>query len=386
MPRVIWYGYPARGHTMPSLPVVAALVQRGVAVDYHSIPRFQGLIEGAGARFVAYPAGYEGLLRAPTGSHDHLAELLGAAAALLPPLLAGLEGRAGLIAFDASAIWGGILARRLGRPSVASITTFALNRSMLQLLGSPIDPAGATHILEHLNTVYRAGYRDLLDVMATTADLKLVYTARIIQPGGRFFDGSYVFLGPLLAGRPRDGTRIERAGARPLAYVSLGTIFNGDHALLLRISEVLADRGWDVIVSLGDATAAILDRWPEHVQAHAFVDQIGTLAQACLFVTHGGMNSVSEALSCAVPMVVIPQAVDQHIVARHMANLGAAVVVERDATTAENLAAALDRIERDRTSFAANMARLQHGLGTVSTIDEAVGQMLALIERDGARP
>jgi MGT family glycosyltransferase len=383
VPRLVYFGFPLRGHTTPSLPIVAELVSRGVQVDYYSTPAFKALIEGAGARFVAYPPGCEGLTAA-VDSAEHLARCLAATQDLLAPLMAALEPRPDLILFDASALWGPILARRLGCPCVASITTFALNRAMLRMLGAPGPAAWAMPTFERLNQEHGANYRDPLDLMVPVADLKFVHTARAFQPAGKFFDASHLFLGPLLDQRPRDGARMLAKGSRPLAYVSLGTIFNRDHALLLRISQVLAARGWQVVVSLGDAQATRPQPWPKHVQAHAFVDQIGVLAQAQLFVTHGGMNSVSEALSHAVPMIVIPQAVDQHLVARQTANLGAAVVIAPDAVSIETLEDAIARIEEGRAAFEASAARLRRGLTEVLALSDAVDQALALIHREPA--
>jgi MGT family glycosyltransferase len=359
VPRVVYFGYPVRGHTAPSLPIVAELARRGVDIDYYSLPTLKPLIEDVGARFVAYPPGYEDLLTTPVDTSEHLARNLAATEALLPPLLADLRLPPDLVLFDASALWGGLIARRLVRPCVTSITTFAFNRAMLQMLGAPVPTAWSQPTFERLNAAHDAGLRDYPAVMAPVADLKFVYTSRAFQPAGRFFDDSYLFLGPLIDQRPREGVRAQATGSRPLAYVSLGTLFNRDHALLFRISEVLAARSWQVIVSLGDAAETQQQPWPEHVQAHAFVDQIGVLAKAQLFVTHGGMNSVSEALSHAVPMIVVPQAVDQHLVARQTANLGAAVVIERDAVSIESLSPALANIELNRTAFVAAATRLQ---------------------------
>jgi MGT family glycosyltransferase len=382
VPRLVYFGYPVRGHTTPSLPIVAELTRRGAQVDYYSTPAFRAPIESAGARFVPYPLDLADLLSIPLDSGDHLARSLAATLESLPLLLAALERPPDLVLFDASALWGGIIARRLGLPSVASITTFAFNRAMLRMIGAPTPSAWSNPIFERLNDEYGANFRDHLDLMAPAADLKFVYTVRSFQPAGRFFDASYLFLGPMLDQRPRDGARARATGSRPLAYVSLGTLFNRDHALLLRISESLSAHGWQVVVSLGDAAATDQHRWPEHVHAHAFVDQIGVLAQARLFVTHGGMNSVSEALSHGVPMIVIPQAVDQHLVARQTANLGAAVVIERDAVTTLSLAAALARIEGDRAAFKTAAARLQRGFAEALAVTDAVDQAVALIYRD----
>jgi UDP:flavonoid glycosyltransferase YjiC (YdhE family) len=94
------------------------------------------------------------------------------------------------------------------------------------------------------------------------------------------------------------------------------------------------------------------------------------------------MNSVSEALSQAVPMIVIPQAVDQHLVGRQTANLGAAVVIEQEAFSAEALAAALARIEDNRAAFEAAATRLQGELSNVTPVSDAVNRALALISEE----
>ena len=386
MPRLVFFGFPARGHTAPSLAVVAELVRRGVAVDYFSTPPFQALVEEAGACFVAYPAACESLSR-PLDLDEHLVRGLEVTLQLMPALCAALERRPDLVLFDASALWGGILARRLGLPSVASITTFAFNRSMLRMLGlseQGVPRGWSPATLAQLNETYGAGLRDHLDLLVPAADLSLVYTSREFQPAGKHFDASHLFLGPLLDRRPRDGARTLAGDTRPLAYVSLGTIFNRDPALLMRIGEVLAARGWQVVVSLGDAAASVAQRCPDHVQVHAFVDQVGVLAKARLFVTHGGMNSVSEALSQGVPMIVIPQGVDQHLVAKQAARHGAAIVIDPGALSMESLDAAAARIGQEHAAFTAAAARLRDTFATATPVETAVDAVLALVTRERA--
>lgn len=382
MPKLLYFGFPARGHTVPSLPLVAALVRSGVHVEYCSIEAYKDLIEASGARFVAYPTGVAKLAR-PTDLDAHLTQVLTVTAQVLPQLLARAD-TADLVMFDASALWGEIIARYRGLPSVASITTFAFSRTLLQLLGGstrsiPLGWDACADALATLNADYGAGLRDHLDLMVPTADLKLVYTSRLLQPAGQFFDSSHLFLGPLVGARAREGQRAIASGPRPLAYVALGTIFNRNAALLLLVSEALTARGWQVIVAHGDAASEQAAHWPAHVQSYAFVDQIGVLAQAELFVSHGGMNSVSEALAHAVPMVIIPQGVDQYLVARQTARLGAAVVIERTEVAAASLSAAVERIERERAAFVNAAARIQHSFIDVTPVVAAVNGILALM-------
>ncbi len=371
--KTVFYGFPARSHTVPSLALVRELVSREVAVEYHSTPCFREMVEQAGARFVAYPAVCESLSE-PADLRTHVRRLAAVAQEIAPALAARCTSRPALVLFDASALWGRIAAGQLGVPTVASVTTFAFTRTMLELLGARADWLTAPD-------------GDALDVLAPPADLKVVYTSRMFQPAGRFLDDRHLFVGPLLAGRPRDGAAVRAAGARPLAYVALGTIFNRDIGLLQRIAGILSDAGWQAVVSLGDPAREAPPGWPPHVQVFPFADQMAALAQADLAVTHGGMGSVSETLACGVPSILVPQAVDQFVVARRTAEVGAAIVVEREAPE-QAWQAALARILTERTQFTAAAAGLAASFREATPLPEAVDRILGLAGKEagsGAR-
>lgn len=358
--RIVYFSFPARSHTVPSLALVGELVRGGASVEYHSIGRFQGLIKATGATFVGYPEEFD-QLPDPTGmggSADpglHAERLAGAAERILPGLRATVPCP-DLVIFDASAPWGRTLGQEWRAPLVAFVTTFAFQRGMLGLMG----------------------IRDaqVLDILAPEADLKLICTSRYFQPSGRHFDEKFVFVGPLLAHRPEEGVVVRREGDRPLAYVSLGTIFNRDLALVRRITGILAADGWQVAVSLGNAGHDASGGWPEGVRVYPFVNQMAALAVADLAVTHGGMGSISEILAAEVPAIVVPQGADQFLVGRRTAQLGAAVVVETSADDVE-WAAALARVRTEREAFRSAARLAAESFNEVTPIDAAAGQVLA---------
>lgn len=80
--------------------------------------------------------------------------------------------------------------------------------------------------------------------------------------------------------------------------------------------------------------------------ARRFVPQPELLERAALFVTHGGMNSVNEALYAGVPVLVVPQGADQPQVARRVTELGAGLTVRPEAATEAATEAAVHALAR----------------------------------------
>lgn len=81
-----------------------------------------------------------------------------------------------------------------------------------------------------------------------------------------------------------------------MLYASLGTVFGADPKLLRTFAVALAPLGGTVIVSTGQTEPEALGPLPANVVPLRFVPQLEVLDRAALFVTHGGMNSVNEAM------------------------------------------------------------------------------------------
>ena len=87
--------------------------------------------------------------------------------------------------------------------------------------------------------------------------------------------------------------------------------------------EAFRSEDVDLIISVGQQfKIGKLKSIPANVYVYKSVPQLKVLKMADVFVTHGGMNSVSEALYYGVPMVVIPFVSDQPVNARCVEKLG----------------------------------------------------------------
>jgi len=121
-------------------------------------------------------------------------------------------------------------------------------------------------------------------------------------------------------------------------YVSLGTVHHGQIDFYRQCFDVFGRRSGQFILSIGrDTDVAALGPIPPNFIVRPHVPQIEVLERADAFITHGGMNSIHEELYFGVPMVLIPQQLEQLfgsliVQPAYLARLFIGVcVVERDA-------------------------------------------------------
>ena len=114
-------------------------------------------------------------------------------------------------------------------------------------------------------------------------------------------------------------------------YISMGTVINDRPDFYGKCFEALKDWNADVLISCGNAVdREKLGVPPENFRLQPYVNQLEVLSRADVFITHCGMNSVSESLYMAAPMVLYPQTGEQAAVARRAAELGAGVLLKDD--------------------------------------------------------
>ncbi|MFD5279092.1 macrolide family glycosyltransferase [Streptomyces rubrogriseus] len=278
---------------------------------------------------------------------------------VLPAVLADLRhDRPDLIVHDSACLWGALAARALGVPAVSSFTTFAYNRhvpsptraSRELLAGAAAHPrnlAGYVGARLALRRRFAATGVPLLDLANIRQPLNLVYTSRAFQPAVEEFDRSYRFVGPSIGARPDDPSFPTDQLRDPVLYASPGTVFNADPLLLRTFAVALSPLAGTVVVSTGKTDPAALGELPGNVLARRSVPQLQVLDRAALFITHGGMNSVNEALFAGVPLLVVPQGADQPMVARRVVDLGGGLSIRTENVTQDSVRAVARRLLED---------------------------------------
>jgi len=176
--------------------------------------------------------------------------------------------------------------------------------------------------------------------------LNIVYTSRLFQPCGESFGQGFEFVGPSVIDRKETAAfPWEQINHPVLVYVSLGTLFNTDISFYQNCFEAFGGQNLQVILSTGsNVSKESLGPAPANFIVQTHVPQLEVLRRATAFVTHGGMNSVSESLYHGVPVVVVPQMSEQAMVGRRVEELGAGLFIAKDQVTAERLRESVQRI------------------------------------------
>ncbi len=160
----------------------------------------------------------------------------------------------------------------------------------------------------------------------------------------------------------------DRDGA--LLYLSLGSLGSADVALMQRLVDVLGRTHHRVIVSKGPLADQL--RLPDNMAGEAFLPQPAIIPQVDLVITHGGNNTVTEALHHGKPMVILPLFWDQVDNAQRLDETGFGARLPAYGVDAGGLTGAIDRLLADRplrARLAALSARLKANPGTLRAAD-----------------
>jgi MGT family glycosyltransferase len=279
------------------------------------------------------------------------------------------------------------------------VTTFAFNRQVIRYgVAHGVRPRSAGQFLSKLRHIVKAAglmrrlrreYRVKgpgLMPMGGQSGLLLVYTSRDFQPCAESFDERYAFVGPSFEPRG-DGADFPWTSLRhpTIVYASLGTLFNDALPFYRACFEAFAGLDAQVILSVGARIPLdALGPPPPNILVRAHVPQLELLNRTSVLVTHGGMNSVSESLVNAVPMVVIPQMSEQEIVGRRVEEKGAGVFVAKEDVTAERLRSSVERVLSDGR-YAAAARALSQSLKAAGGVERAVERIHAFTRAREAR-
>jgi MGT family glycosyltransferase len=125
---------------------------------------------------------------------------------------------------------------------------------------------------------------------------------------------------------------------RPFVYVSLGSQVFHQPRIFAALIEAARGEPYSLVISAGDLAASLA---APGVCAVPYAPQLALLPRAAAMVTHGGANSVMEALALGVPLLVTPICNDQPHNAHFVARSGAGIELDLQSASVAECRAAL---------------------------------------------
>ena len=319
--KILFINLPYHGHVVPTIGLVQELIKKGCEVTYLMPFDWEDNVLESGAQFHGYQ------------NHRQLSEQIKNAYAEAEKIIAEYD----FVIYEQFFFLGKHLAEKHNK-LVARIFTAPVTNA--KLMEEFITSKGPLSIFKH-KWITRAFTKDIAKGITLKTDnwldeiiynppaLNLVYTLREYQPYEEEFpDEQYKFLGPSIYERKISEFDFVKTD-KPVIYVSLGTVLKGAVSFFQNCVDAFSGENVDVIISVGQKfDVRKLRNVPSNVHIYPFVPQLQVLKMADVFVTHGGMNSVSEALVYGVPMVVIPFVSDQPVNARSIEKIGVGKVME----------------------------------------------------------
>ncbi|MFC4121831.1 glycosyltransferase [Nonomuraea zeae] len=392
MARILFTTHPASGHLRPLVPVAQAAKHRGHTVAVCAPACMAAELRSFGLDHLTggYDWRYEVYRMLPDGYADQgFAEAAETFRALGEPLTRAYAGHVArgtaadilssgwkpdLVVRELDELGGYLAAEALGVPHVPIISfggldgvTGARLGPILEQgraeLGLPPDPDG--------DALYRHFTASFLPPAFGASELILprtrCYRHVNTQPRGSALPAWFAELDP----------------AEPVIFAGFGTVvysLPGSRGFVDRAIEALGSLGRTTVLAVGAGADPGQYAAPDNVLLVDFVDQALMLESCDLFITHGGLNSIKEALHAGVPMVALPVLDDHRHNAERCERLGLSRTVPLAA--ADGLGAAVHEVLTTPSYRAAarGIQRRMHALPPVDRLLDDLESLLTAIE------
>jgi MGT family glycosyltransferase len=328
MARVLIVVPPLSGHINPAVAVAHELVQRGHSVAWaaHSALVRERLPAGAQVYALPVDAKLEQVIVSPPVRGAESVEFffedfyVPMVRSSLPAVEAAISDfRPDVVLCDQQMLSGALAARRAGVYWLTLATTSAsilkasdkLDEWVAGQLGDLQREFGLSPVLEHPDF-------SPYGVVVFSSE-KLVGTKYPRVPAHYHFVGLACGHRAIVPDFPWELLRQDV----PRLFISLGTVNRDRDLRFYRVMmEALRDLPLQVVMV---APEAIIEEAPANFIVQTRVPQLELLPHMNAVITHAGHNTVCEALSCGLPLIVAPIRDDQPFVARQVMDAGAGI-------------------------------------------------------------
>jgi MGT family glycosyltransferase len=372
---------PLIGHLNPALAVAEALTARGhtLAWAVHARQIGDSLPKGAliypldcdqATPDIAVPVA-RGLESVRLFFEDYTFPM--AANALAPLEEAARRFRPDVMVVDHQMPAGALVARKLGIPFVSLVTTTASIQSASPTIDAWVEQQFATlqrgYLPEHM--------------MVARPDFSpyrmIVFSIQMLAGNARaLVEAPYFFVGPAQAEFRRhvDFPWGWLDHDQRLILVTLGTISRDRDTRFFEVMmQALAN--FEGIQAVMVAPASLAASAPKNVLVRENVPQLKLLDWSTAVICHAGHNTVCEALTRGLPLIVSPVRDDQPVIARQVIDAGAGLFMRHGKVTVPTARATIENLLNTPT-FAARAKILGEALRAAPGVAGAASAIVSL--------
>ncbi|MCU4767799.1 glycosyl transferase [Bacillus toyonensis] len=401
MKKALYINIGGEGHLNPTLRLVHNLIERGDSIVYYSSNDFEEKIKKTGAQYrpldqEAQKGLSKNMKLMISHPKEYLLHFFNAMEKMTDSILEEIsEEKYDYILYDAQSLPGKWVAHRSGLLSIATSTTFAFSQELkenmnltgtrnieqkqerLAMLQAFLQLEEIAKQKQYLEEKYEIPLPDNFLLCPGSSDLNIVFTSRYFQRNSEGFKDDYIFIGPsIVENEVSNDFSADELKGRHVIYISMGTIMNNQPEFYQKCFTGLKDLNVKVILSIGkQLTVKQLGNIPDNFIVRNYLSQINILRQADVFISHCGMNSISESLYFEVPLVMLPLINDQHTIAERVHELGAGFMLNIQQLSAEDLKHAVNEVLRN-SIYKENAKKISQSFresgGYMKAVDEII--------------
>lgn len=167
----------------------------------------------------------------------------------------------------------------------------------------------------------------------------------------------------------------------PILYMSLGSQIYYQPRMFQTVFDAVRDKPVQVVAAIHDMNEAdIMSNIPQNVLLATYAPQLQVLKKASILITHGGANSVMEAIRLNVPMIISPICNDQFHQAHFIRERNIGLNLDLNATTPEKCWQAIDCLLNSK-NIHENMLAI-HESYQIDGASNAAKLVSALLDKD----
>lgn len=393
MSKIVFFSIPLFGHVNYGLTLAKELKKQGHSVIYYSGMDFKDFIEDSGIEFYNYSDEIEYLFSDKKSSYnnsyvrnlnfqkmDYLSEwyLFCSHLYKITDIFMNTDiltmDKPDLIIYDSAALWGQRIAEYFNVKCIASCTPYTypikyaetnLSQFVRLIFKKDLSNSISKRTIHIMNVNLRNSFKELsncsvFEPLFPLTENKIIYTAECFQMGAEYLSNeNCCFCGTITRPhKPRYEFSKLLSNEKKNIYIAFGSIYN-NMDYLKEIYNSCKHLNYRFILNIGKNNSISEIPSNDNWKIINEVDQINLLNHIDIFITHGGVNSVREAATSGVPMIVIPFEGDTRCTAFDVSRLNIGKVVELEEIN--NLPTEIEALVNDK-KIAENSLRLSKNM------------------------